>query len=216
MARIGELVRRIPAVSLGPPTGRVKAAVRWKHGIRASGGRESDVAHTDGACSLRKAHRLDHGGGLEWQRRGGAGRRAPAPLRAGSTPPGGSLTIVAAHRARPAPHRVPVPARAGHRLRGRSNHRRRRRGWREPRHDAASNCQGALAGSAPAREDASSGGLLRRTGSCADAVCVGAEASQRVGHVALADDIASVAYWYQREPHAGFPELLSLSERWPR
>jgi len=32
----------------------------------------------------------------------------------------------------------------------------------------------------------------------------------------LADDIASVAYWYQTEPHAAFPELPSLSERWPR
>jgi Protein of unknown function (DUF2961) len=32
----------------------------------------------------------------------------------------------------------------------------------------------------------------------------------------LADDIASVAYWYQREPHTPFPKLLPLSERWPR
>ena len=32
----------------------------------------------------------------------------------------------------------------------------------------------------------------------------------------LADDIASVAYWYQEEPHATFPELPGVEERWPR
>ena|SRR5579872_603104 len=32
----------------------------------------------------------------------------------------------------------------------------------------------------------------------------------------LADDIASVAYWYQREPHAEFPKFPSLEKRWPR
>jgi len=32
----------------------------------------------------------------------------------------------------------------------------------------------------------------------------------------LTDDIASVAYWYQAEPHAPFPELLPVSERWSR
>jgi hypothetical protein len=32
----------------------------------------------------------------------------------------------------------------------------------------------------------------------------------------LADDIASVAYWYQKEPHAAFPELPGLARRWPR
>ena len=32
----------------------------------------------------------------------------------------------------------------------------------------------------------------------------------------LADDIASVAYWYQREPHTAFPEFPSLEKRWPR
>jgi hypothetical protein len=32
----------------------------------------------------------------------------------------------------------------------------------------------------------------------------------------LADDIATVAYWYQLEPHAEFPELPSMFERWPR
>jgi hypothetical protein len=32
----------------------------------------------------------------------------------------------------------------------------------------------------------------------------------------LADDIASVAYWYQREPHTKFPDLLPLGKRWPR
>jgi hypothetical protein len=31
----------------------------------------------------------------------------------------------------------------------------------------------------------------------------------------LSDDIASVAYWYQAEPHAPFPELPSLAERVP-
>ena len=33
---------------------------------------------------------------------------------------------------------------------------------------------------------------------------------------ALADDIASVAYWYQREPHASFPKFPPLVDRWPR
>jgi hypothetical protein len=32
----------------------------------------------------------------------------------------------------------------------------------------------------------------------------------------LADDIASVAYWYQSEPHTPFPKLLPLEARWPR
>jgi hypothetical protein len=32
----------------------------------------------------------------------------------------------------------------------------------------------------------------------------------------LTDDIASVAYWYQREPHAQFPKMLSREERFPR
>ena len=32
----------------------------------------------------------------------------------------------------------------------------------------------------------------------------------------LSDDIASVAYWYQTEPHAAFPPLPSIEERWPR
>jgi len=32
----------------------------------------------------------------------------------------------------------------------------------------------------------------------------------------LTDDIASVGYWYQAEPHAPFPEMLGISERWPR
>jgi hypothetical protein len=32
----------------------------------------------------------------------------------------------------------------------------------------------------------------------------------------LTDDIASVAYWYQVEPHAPFPQLPSVEERWPR
>ena len=32
----------------------------------------------------------------------------------------------------------------------------------------------------------------------------------------LADDIASVGYWYQTEPHASFPEMLAPEARWPR
>lgn len=32
----------------------------------------------------------------------------------------------------------------------------------------------------------------------------------------LADDIASVAYWYQTEPHAPFPDFPSLPARWGR
>jgi hypothetical protein len=30
------------------------------------------------------------------------------------------------------------------------------------------------------------------------------------------DNIASVAYWYQKEPHAPFPPFPQLSERWPQ
>ena len=32
----------------------------------------------------------------------------------------------------------------------------------------------------------------------------------------LDDDVASTAFWYQKEPHALFPKLPSLSERWAR
>ncbi len=32
----------------------------------------------------------------------------------------------------------------------------------------------------------------------------------------LTDDITSVAYWYQREPHSKFPPLPGLEMRWPR
>jgi len=32
----------------------------------------------------------------------------------------------------------------------------------------------------------------------------------------LTDDIASTAYWYQNEPHAEFPTLPPVEERWPR
>jgi hypothetical protein len=32
----------------------------------------------------------------------------------------------------------------------------------------------------------------------------------------LDDDYASTAFWYQQEPHAEFPKLPPLSERWPR
>lgn len=36
------------------------------------------------------------------------------------------------------------------------------------------------------------------------------------GYRPLADDIASVAFWYQQEPHATFPKLPGLKDRWPR
>ena len=32
----------------------------------------------------------------------------------------------------------------------------------------------------------------------------------------LSDDIGSVGYWYQSEPHSQFPELPTIEERWPR
>jgi len=32
----------------------------------------------------------------------------------------------------------------------------------------------------------------------------------------LSDDIASVGYWYQREPHSRFPKLPAIEQRWPR
>ena len=32
----------------------------------------------------------------------------------------------------------------------------------------------------------------------------------------LTDDIASVAYWYQAEPHTPFSELPPVHERWTR
>jgi hypothetical protein len=32
----------------------------------------------------------------------------------------------------------------------------------------------------------------------------------------LDDDFASTAFWYQKEPHAEFPKLPPLGERWPR
>lgn len=32
----------------------------------------------------------------------------------------------------------------------------------------------------------------------------------------LTDDIASVAYWYQTEPHGAFPEMPPVQERWAR
>ena len=40
-----------------------------------------------------------------------------------------------------------------------------------------------------------------------------------VGHRGLferSDDVASVAYWYQAEPHAAFPPLMDKESRWPR
>ena len=30
------------------------------------------------------------------------------------------------------------------------------------------------------------------------------------------DDVSSVAYWYQKEPHNRFPALPPARERWPR
>ena len=30
------------------------------------------------------------------------------------------------------------------------------------------------------------------------------------------DDVASVAYWYQAEPHKGFAPLMEKEDRWPR
>ena len=36
------------------------------------------------------------------------------------------------------------------------------------------------------------------------------------GYRPLADDVASVAYWYQAEPHAKFPHLPEVKDRWPR
>ena len=30
------------------------------------------------------------------------------------------------------------------------------------------------------------------------------------------DDVSSVAYWYQKEPHDRFPALPPARERWPR
>lgn len=32
----------------------------------------------------------------------------------------------------------------------------------------------------------------------------------------LSDDIASTAFWYQKEPHAPFPAFPVLLDRWPR
>jgi len=32
----------------------------------------------------------------------------------------------------------------------------------------------------------------------------------------LTDDIASVGYWYQQEPHAPFPNMPPVHERWAR
>lgn len=44
---------------------------------------------------------------------------------------------------------------------------------------------------------------------------------QQIGHNSRelferTDDVASVAYWYQMEPHADFPILLPVHRRWPR
>ena len=36
------------------------------------------------------------------------------------------------------------------------------------------------------------------------------------GYRPLADDIASLAYWYQVEPHNQFPRLPEVKDRWPR
>lgn len=44
---------------------------------------------------------------------------------------------------------------------------------------------------------------------------------QQIGHNSRelyerTDDVSSVAYWYQMEPHADFPILLPVHRRWPR
>jgi hypothetical protein len=36
------------------------------------------------------------------------------------------------------------------------------------------------------------------------------------GNFERQDDVASVAYWYQTEPHNPFPRLMGKEERWPR
>ncbi len=36
------------------------------------------------------------------------------------------------------------------------------------------------------------------------------------GNFERQDDVASVAYWYQTEPHSKFPELMCKEDRWPR
>ena len=44
---------------------------------------------------------------------------------------------------------------------------------------------------------------------------------QQIGHNSRelferADDVSSIAYWYQAEPHSDFPILLPVQKRWPR
>jgi len=44
---------------------------------------------------------------------------------------------------------------------------------------------------------------------------------QQIGHNSRSlfersDDISSVAYWYQAEPHAAFPVLPPAGKRWPK
>jgi hypothetical protein len=41
-------------------------------------------------------------------------------------------------------------------------------------------------------------------------------AKEETGLFERSDDISSVAYWYQTEPHAKFSKLLSVEARWPR
>ena len=36
------------------------------------------------------------------------------------------------------------------------------------------------------------------------------------GYRPLAEEISSVAYWYQMEPHVEFPEMVSYEKRWDR
>ena len=40
--------------------------------------------------------------------------------------------------------------------------------------------------------------------------------ASRLGLFERQDDVCSVAYWYQVEPHAPFPKLPGVEERWPR
>ena len=44
---------------------------------------------------------------------------------------------------------------------------------------------------------------------------------QQIGHngkdlFERTDDISSVGYWYQKEPHNAFPEMITANKRWPR
>ena len=58
---------------------------------------------------------------------------------------------------------------------------------------------------------------LEPVGSAADNIAAGS--LYGVGHGGLferRDDVSSVAYWYQAEPHNPFPALPPAPARWPR